>query len=91
MLHFCKFNLEFIGLAYDFYEPNILVYGISYFELYKCRKCGKLKRLEMAYGSINDLDILKIKIKMLKDIGYLSIKELIDNAKLKDLQNTQLY
>lgn len=40
-MHFCRFNLEFLGLGYKMSQNDHWNYSIETFELYSCTKCGK--------------------------------------------------
>lgn len=75
-MHFCRFNLEFVGLGY---KPNKCIGDFSFvtFELYRCKKCGKLifeNKNVMDYATIQ---YYKQAIANTQACGYKPLGELV--------------
>lgn len=79
-MHFCKFNLEFIGLGY---KPisSTGVFSFATFELYRCKKCKKLvfKNNDKHEYAVNDN--YKIAIINSQKCGYKPLGDLIKDFK----------
>lgn len=75
-MHFCKFNLEFIGLGY---KPSGC-YEVTTFELYKCKKCGKLifENKEIHHHVFSNL--YKEGLREIVNCGYKPLGELINTS-----------
>lgn len=77
-MHFCRLNLEFLGLGYKPCKNNYN-YGFKTFELYRCKKCGKLIfKNEEKHGYIFD-NVYNEALDYTKKCGYRPLGELIDN------------
>lgn len=87
MIHFCRFNMEFIGLGYKPSSNNgHSSFGFNTFELYRCKKCGKLIfENEEHYGYCFDVTYLK-SLNFVKTCGYISINALLKNT-TNDINN----
>lgn len=76
-MHLCYLNKEFLGLGYDFYQPTIENYGLMTFELYRCKKCGKLFYKNKIFMPDTFRKVFSLKVESVKEIGYKPIGELI--------------
>ena len=72
-MHFCKFNLKFVGLGY---KPSGC-YEVTTFELYKCKKCGKLVFKNTEIHSHVFSNLYKEDLREIINCGYKPIGELI--------------
>lgn len=82
-MHFCRFNLEFVGLGYKMCQHTYWNYSLETFELYICKKCGKhiYKNIDIhnhIYKAHFEYCIENIKM-----CGYKTIGELLDGKEDK--------
>lgn len=76
-MHFCRFNLEFLGLGYKPNKQIGYVFSIQSFELYRCKKCGKHVFINIdSYGCAYK-ETLEEHIKLIEECGYRPIGELL--------------
>lgn len=81
-MHFCKFNMEFLGLGYGPCSGN-LNYSTSTFELYACKKCGKLKfKNRQVYSDVYS-SIHEDRIKLFEECGYVRLGDLLEKKNTK--------
>lgn len=85
-MHFCRFNLEFVGLGYK-PSNNISNYGFNTFELYRCKKCGKLIfKNEEKYGYVFN-NTYEEALAYTKKCGYRPLGELIKEKSILKEEN----
>lgn len=82
-MHFCKFNLEFLGLGYKPSKEIGWVFSIQTFELYRCRKCNKSIFVNLNTHNCGYKDTLDEYIELIERCGYKPIGELLKDKEEK--------
>ena len=81
---FCFHKYEFVGGGYLEYSPKLDNYGLKVFDVYKCEKCGKIRKHEInrktfTYSSLLDVYILRLEEYDYKHLNKYRIKEGVFN------------
>lgn len=79
-MHFCKFNLEFVGLGYRPYDGSA-TYNVLTFDLYRCKKCGKLIYKNEEGHDHFYKNIFDVCIENIEKCGYAPLGEIIKSIK----------
>lgn len=77
---FCFHKYKFVGGGYLEYTPNLSNYDLKMFDVYKCEKCGRIKkraidRKTFTYSSLLDGYILRLEEYDYKHLNKYRIKE----------------